>query len=108
MSALEETIAFQLRALRLPKPVREHRFLAGRRFRFDFAWPDRLVALEIDGGVWTAGRHTRGAGAVTDAEKYSLAALDGWRVLRATEKQVHSGEAARWVEKILAEATPCR
>jgi very-short-patch-repair endonuclease len=100
-SDLEEIVAFQLRALRVDAPVREHVFHPGRRFRFDFAWPDRLVALEIDGGIWNVGRHTRGSGAVTDAEKYSLAAILGWRILRATERQVHSGEAARWVETIL-------
>jgi very-short-patch-repair endonuclease len=100
-SDLEEIVAFQLRALRVAEPVREHVFMVGRRYRFDFAWPDHLIALEIDGGIWNTGRHTRGAGAVTDAEKYSLAAILGWRILRATERQVHSGEAARWVETIL-------
>lgn len=56
----------------------------GRKFRFDYAWPDYLVALEQEGGVWTLGRHTRGSGYVRDLEKYNLAASKGWLVIRCT------------------------
>lgn len=61
-------------------PEAEYRFCPGRRFRFDFAWPARRVAVEIDGGQWQAhgGRHATDA----DREKLNLAAVQGWRVLR--------------------------
>lgn len=65
----------------LPEPVPEYRFHPTRRWRFDYAWPLRHLALEIEGGIWTQGRHTRGAGAVADLQKYSEAALGGWRLL---------------------------
>lgn len=102
-SELEETLAWQIKVARLPEPQREFRFLPSRRFRFDFCWLDRRIALEIDGGIWTGGRHTRGKGAMSDAEKYSLAAIEGWRILRVTGQHINNGLALRWLETILME-----
>jgi very-short-patch-repair endonuclease len=68
-----------------------------RRWRFDFAWPDRKVALEVEGGVWISGRHTRAAGYINDTEKYNEAVLLGWRVLRVTRPHIDSGQALQWV-----------
>ncbi len=101
MSALEDELAFQMRAARLPEPVREHRIIPGRRFRADFAWPDRLIAVEVDGATWTGGRHSRGSGIERDAEKQTLAALHGWRVIRVTGAQVKDGRALAWIEAAL-------
>lgn len=58
---------------------REHRFHPTRRWRFDFAWPGRKVAVEIDGGQWVerGGRHARDS----DRIKGNIAAALGWRVL---------------------------
>lgn len=61
----------------LPEPVPELAFHPDRRWRFDWAWPDQRVALEIDGGVWSGGRHTRGAGFREDMEKLSEATARG-------------------------------
>ena len=68
----------------VPEPATEHRFHPKRKWRFDFAWPDVRLALEVEGGVWTGGRHTRGSGFLGDVEKYNAAAVMGWRVLRCT------------------------
>jgi len=47
--------------------------------------PDKNeIALEIEGGTYTNGRHVRGSGYRHDCEKYNLAASLGWRVFRAT------------------------
>ncbi len=70
------------------EPVREHRFAPPRRWRFDFAWLERKVAVEIEGGNWVGGRHTRGAAFEKDAEKYNTAVLLGWLVLRFTPSMV--------------------
>lgn len=91
---LEDHFAQQVHALRLPTPTREHLFHATRRWRFDFAWPEFMVAVEIDGGTWARGRHTRGAGFQSDAEKGNAAQELGWRVFHYTAKDVRSGVAA--------------
>lgn len=71
------------RAAGLPAPVAEHRFHPTRGWRFDFAWPDARVALEVDGAIgW--GRHTRPDGWHKDTEKLNAAVAAGWRVLRCT------------------------
>lgn len=104
MSALEDLFALHCRAAKLPEPVREHVFAYPRRFRFDFCWPDRRVAAEIDGGTWTKSRHTTGAGFEKDCEKTNLAALNGWRVFRFTGGMVRSGAAIATVIEALKEA----
>lgn len=102
MSELEEVFAFQIRAAKLPAPEREVRFHPVRRWRFDFAWPSRKLAVEIDGATWSGGRHSRGAGIERDAEKYSTAAATGWRVLRGTRAMVEDGRLLVLVEEALS------
>lgn len=72
----------------IPKPDAEYRFHPERKFRFDFAWPAHRVALEVEGGAYTNGRHTRGAGFVADCEKYTAAAVLGWRILRVVPSEL--------------------
>ena len=113
-SGLEAAFADQARRLRLPSWVEEHRFALsiGRQWRFDFAWPDRMLAVEIDGGAFSGGRHTRGAGFVEDCRKLNAAVLMGWRVLRFTagDLEDHHGAvvspAMQDVIKALATFTP--
>ena len=64
--------------------VKEYKFHEVRKWRFDYAFPDVKVASEVDGAVWTQGRHTRGAGYLGDMEKLNTAASMGWLVLRIT------------------------
>jgi hypothetical protein len=71
----------------------EYPFSTTRDWRFDVAWPSRKIAVEIEGGVWSGGRHTRGAGFLADMEKYNAAVCLGWSVLRFTPDQVSSGAA---------------
>jgi very-short-patch-repair endonuclease len=80
----------------------EYLFHESRRWRFDFAWPEKKIAVEVEGGVFIRGRHTRGSGFEKDAEKYNAAALRGWRVLRYTRKGVMNGAAIREIERALA------
>ncbi|HXD22894.1 MAG TPA: hypothetical protein VN613_06005 [Gemmatimonadaceae bacterium] len=82
-------------------PVRECRFTQDRRWAFDFAWPYYLVAVEQEGGVWTMGRHSRGAGMVKDMEKYNRAAVLGWAVLRVTPDQLLSDETLALIGQAL-------
>jgi very-short-patch-repair endonuclease len=91
LSPGEEAFALHCRAEGL-KPEREYAF-CGRKWRFDFAFPDSLVAVEIEGGTWIAGRHSRGAAFAKDCEKYNAACHGGWRVFRYTTEMVLDGTA---------------
>jgi very-short-patch-repair endonuclease len=88
----------------VPKPEMEYPFAQskGRRWRFDFCWPDESLALEVDGGVWTSGRHTRGSGWTKDTEKLNTAASMGWRMLRTTPKQLCTTEMLETIREALA------
>ena len=101
MSELEVAMLRQLTLVRFATPVQELPFCPTRRWRFDFAWPEFKVALEIEGGTWVQGRHSRGAGMAKDAEKYNTAALMGWLVIRVTADQIKSGQALGWIEDAL-------
>lgn len=79
-------------------------YIVPRRWRFDFAWPGLRVAAECEGGIWTGGRHVRGAGYEADAEKYNAAALLGWVVLRFTRRQITSGDALEQIERAIRRA----
>jgi very-short-patch-repair endonuclease len=98
MSNLEETLIHQLALVGLPAPTREHRFHPVRRWRFDLAYPERKLAVEVEGGTWGKSRHTTGAGYEKDCEKYNAAVLAGWRVLRVTGDMVRDGRAVNLVE----------
>ena len=81
-SQLEESMAFQIRAAGLSAPTREFSFLPGRKYRADFAWPGAMLLLEVEGGGFVGGRHNTGVGLRADCEKYNLAVILGWKVLR--------------------------
>lgn len=77
----------------LPKPETEYFFATGRKWRFDFAWVEQKIALEVEGGIFMArhgkkSRHFHITGALADMEKYNTAAALGWRVLRCTPQQL--------------------
>lgn len=79
----------------------EYRFAPPRKWRFDFAFLKHMVALEVEGGVWTGGRHTRGSGFVKDMEKYNTAAQLGWRVLRVVPQDVCTVETIEMIHKAI-------
>lgn len=82
-----------------------HSYRHGRAFRFDLCWPTQMLAVELDGATWTGGRHTRGNGFQSDAEKRNLAQMLGWRVLTFTRRDVTSGLALATIESALKAAT---
>jgi hypothetical protein len=88
-----------------PGGVTEYRFHPIRRWRFDLAWiePDRRIALEVNGGLWTRGRHSRGTGQEADYEKHATATLLGWRVFWASTRQVNNGVAWGWIREALTQ-----
>ncbi len=101
MSDLEEVLGQHIKLSGLPAPLREFRVHPRRRWRFDFAWPRYKVAVEIDGGIYTRGRHVRGSGFERDAEKRNAAVMAGWRVLHFTPRHVKSGLAVQAIESLM-------
>ena len=118
MSKLEEELASHIFLLALPVPVREYRFIANhiglgprireriaeaklKDWRFDFAWPDLMIAVEVEGGGWTGGRHTRVKGFEDDLRKYDKAMGLGCTVYRCSGSMVKEGVAVRSIEKLL-------
>ncbi len=100
-SVHEETLALHIRADKLLEPVREYRFHPIRQWRFDFAWPELKLAVEVEGGTWSNGRHTRGSGFEEDCEKYSQAMVLGWNVYRCTGDMVKSGAAINTIKVLI-------
>ncbi len=104
-SELEKTFAFHAQNLGVPPWEEEYMFAwksMERKWRFDFAWPEQKVAVECDGGTWSRGRHTRGAGYAGDCEKRNAAQILGWRVLHYTSDMLESDpggvmDQVKWV-----------
>src|SRR5690606_15609007 len=90
-SPLEDRLLKQVIEAGVPEPQREFRFHPTRKWRFDFAWPDAMIAVEVEGAVFSGGRHSRGAGMVADMNKYNTAALLGWTVLRVASPHITKG-----------------
>jgi hypothetical protein len=88
--------------------VTEHRFHKRRKWRFDFANVESMVAIEYNGGVWMSGRHNRGKGYLDDLEKLNAAQAMGWIVFQLGTGMVSSDALASIVEtmrKRIHEAT---
>lgn len=118
MSKAEEELNLHLRAEDI-EFVREHRFGAeaaggpgkGLRqrladaglkdWRFDFAMPDQMLAVEVEGGGWSQGRHTRGKGFAEDLRKYDAAMRLGWVVYRCSPDMVSSGRAINTIKSLI-------
>lgn len=82
-------------------PVMELKFHPVRKWRFDFAFPYQKIALEVEGGIWTGGRHTRGSGFLGDIEKYNQAVCLGWSVLRTIPSQLETNQTIELIKKTL-------
>jgi very-short-patch-repair endonuclease len=100
-SKLEETLESHINMAGLPTPETEYQFAKPRRWRFDFAWIDRKIACEVEGGVFINGGHTRGAAYEKNCEKYNAAALAGWSVYRFTGNQIKDGSALAVLQQAL-------
>ncbi len=80
---------------------REVRFAPDRLFRADFRIVGTPLLIEIDGGAYTNGRHTRGAGFESDRAKDALAFRLGFIPMHLTPRQVESGEAISTIKAAL-------
>lgn len=100
-SDLERALAFQIRAKGLPEPQTEFLAIPGRKFRFDFAYPDQRLLVEVQGSIWKKGGHNTGTGMLRDMEKNNLAILNGWSILYVAEDHITCGQALQWITSAL-------
>lgn len=100
-SKAEETLALHIRAAGLPVPVREFIFHPTRKWRFDFAFPDRKIGVEVQ-GMGKGGRmggHQTAAGMRRDCDKANAAKALGWVVFTFTTGQVRDLSAIRFLQQ---------
>lgn len=95
VTTLHDKVLAQL--VGFPDPVIELLFHPKRKWRFDYAWPASMIALEIHGGIHSGGRHTRGRGFVEDRAKMNEAALLGWTVLEVTPEHIKTSQLRAWL-----------
>lgn len=86
----------QLELVGALSPVPEYRFYEGRKWRLDLAYPDRRLAIEVDGAV-----HRIKGQFYRDLEKHQALFFEGWRLLRVSTAQVRSGAALAMVRRAL-------
>lgn len=79
----------------------EFRFHPERKWRFDFAIPEKKIAIEAEGGIYNNGRHIRADGYNKDCEKYNNATLLGWKVYRFTDIMLKNNTLSKFLFKIL-------
>ena len=103
MSVIEETLALQIRVMKLARPVRQFKPFEERKFACDFAWPELKLVVEVDGEV-----HRIKSRFHADIEKHALLVLAGWTVLRVGGREVRSGVGIEWVREAIAQAVQAR
>ena len=96
----EALLENHLNALKIPF-TKEFRFHPDRKWQADFRIDEMPILVEVEGGVFSNGRHTRGEGYTKDCEKYSAAAVNGWFVIRGTTAQIKAGLVIQWIEKLI-------
>jgi very-short-patch-repair endonuclease len=96
-----DELAFQLLSVKTQFFEREFQIVPDRRYRADFFFIRARLIVEVDGGGWVNGRHSRGYGIENDAEKSALIARMPARLMRVTPKQIKDGRALDWILKAL-------
>ncbi|HFG6905509.1 DUF559 domain-containing protein [Acinetobacter baumannii] len=96
----EVLLATHLRACKIGFE-QEYKFHPERKWRADFLITGKKILIEVEGGIWSGGRHTRGKGYIGDMEKYNSAAIMGFTVLRFSTEQVKAGMAIKQIEQLV-------
>lgn len=100
-SELEERLAVQLRAEKIPFQREVTGLVPGRKFRVDFLVCGWLV-VECQGGIWKSGKHSNGVGVTRDTEKAAELLLNGYPTIACTMDQIKSGTALEWIKRALS------
>lgn len=98
----EAKLATELKTLKIDFE-QEFEFHQVRKWRADFHLVGKKILVEVEGGIWSGGRHTRGKGYIGDMEKYNAATMLGYQVIRFSTDQVKSGLAIQQIEKMVGD-----
>lgn len=98
----EAKLARELKTLKI-EFEQEFEFHPKRKWRADFHLVGKKILVEVEGAIWSGGRHTRGKGYIGDMEKYNAATMMGFQVIRFSTDQVKSGLAIQQIEKMVGE-----
>ena len=101
-SYLEHSFEMWLQSEGITGFEREFTFAPPRKWRFDFAWRQQQVAVEIDGLRRSGGSHQKIAGVLNDCEKYEAALAAGWIVYRVPGPWVATKRRNVWRGKTMA------
>ena len=85
----------------LPEPIAEFRFHPTRKWRLDLFFSCANVAVEINGGIWIQGRHTRGSGQIKDFEKLNEAQRMNIKVFQFTPQQMPLESTAEFLRSVI-------
>jgi len=81
--------------------VAEYRFHPTRRWLMDRAWPGKKLYVEVQGGIFVRGRHSRPKGQLNDMEKMSEASIMGWRPVLVCSVEIKNGQALDRIRRAL-------
>ena len=98
----EAKLARELKALKIDFE-QEFEFHQARKWRADFHLVGKKILVEVEGGIWSGGRHIRGKGYLGDMEKYNAATMTGFQVIRFSTDQVKSGHAIQQIVKMVGD-----
>jgi hypothetical protein len=70
--------------------VKEYKFCNDRKWLIDYYLPELNLAIEVEGGIWTAGRHINPKGFLKDMEKYNAITLHNIKLLRIDTDRLNS------------------
>lgn len=96
----EAILSQHLRTLKI-EFEQEFKFHPTRKWRADFHLKGKKILVEVEGGIWSNGRHTRGKGYLGDLDKYNAATMMGYQVIRFSTEQVKSGKAIEQILKLI-------
>lgn len=98
---IQETFLQLLDQVNIERPVPEYLFHEQRKWRFDYCWPEQKIVLEVEGGIFIQGRHSRGAGMKEDFDKYNEAAIYGYRIVKVIPTELCSFTTISLLRRIL-------
>src|SRR6266567_1586530 len=85
-------LAWQLKHLGAPVFEVEYRFnTPDTDHRWDIAFTEEKLAVEVNGGIWIQGAHAHPTTIIRNMKKGNLGALRGWRVLAFEPREVKTG-----------------